>query len=1145
CGQRYSVQDQAAGKSVTCQKCQLPIQVPQPASGSVPLTPASGAAPLDPLVPLNPAGGQSAAGSPAGLTLLGSGDPFATPAGGSGTMNPGSPTPPAFGTPQPPPKSSGGGNPLANAPPMVLVGVGIGGGAVVLLLVASLFFLFSGGEEDDSKVADASTSSPTTSYQPPPQVVSPSPTNPVTPSSVEEPSSPTTSPGGGGSLLPSAPTQLQARPGGAAEPGSPTASPTGRSSLLPSGPTQLQARSGGDSGSGVEQPGGGADAPEDWSVEVDPFTEEIKWPGKINISLPSSVKVWYPATPSEYVAVYNNDFRNSGCAVFKLSSGRKTPGGVAGEMSKFGTPVAAVSPDGKLFALVQGNSPFGASLPDVGSRSKTFISIFDVKTGKPTQKVPGKPAALAFASPNILVAQGSSLIIHDVAANKTLHEISLGKKDRWGANSKTANTLAISPGGRFAAAAVGRAVSIYEIKTGKLAGVVKFSGKSDSVGIGFSQDGASLAAVGGDSDTLRLTVWDVATGRRRLHHPITSDDGIPGGAFRSPSVSWLADGAALLVGGHLIVDRDSGSVLHAYPSEQGSKLPRMPITDGRILGIVSSGGFNPSILTAAKPPSSEKLNQVRAVTKIGGKPVDADLPPLTAIDLSELKEIIPEDAGWTYQPDGAPLAESKVRKKVSIRALQFSRIRFAGYGVPKAVGLQSAGVRSNSGGKRPEPPKISEIALLDLEGSKIARRIKLGANPYRLMDVSADGESVLVGLNPTSEGSARLDVYSLAEKSGHVVGWRPHAQEPTDRKSTSSKSKAVKWAAFTAGNQVVTINGDNKLTAWSLPDCKAIYSIASFGRVLAMSPGRKYLLCQDRAAKISLLDLASGNIAGRMPMWAAKAAFSPQGDEIAVLAYPKIIMVNLTDGTTTDEYTIPARAAFTRVQWDERFIILGRRVLIDRKSKTAVWSFQANYASLAGAPDRRLWFVDDGQLVGAPTPSAKTLAAIASVPKLKGAIVTPGSSVAMNSISVNLEDMSREEALEIVTKAFERNDVTIDPNAPVKVRLSTDEESTGGTLTDDDNTLSVDHRKITVRIEIIGPDGETAGKQLIVNMANSARGKIDELEGKLNNRMHAGAASVLHSLFIPQYVFPPRMVRGTTRLSSTVETIILPNAEAE
>ncbi|MEK6238866.1 MAG: zinc-ribbon domain-containing protein, partial [Planctomycetales bacterium] len=149
CKQRYSVQDVAAGKSVTCQKCQAPITVPQPpaAGGLVPLNP-MGQQPAG-SVPLTPTGQQPAGGLlPLTPTGVGPGnapaqDPFA-----STPVQSGFPTSPGFSGPVGPAKQ-GNFNDQASfeMTPAKWAAIGGGGALLVLLVFGGLLMLMFGGSD--------------------------------------------------------------------------------------------------------------------------------------------------------------------------------------------------------------------------------------------------------------------------------------------------------------------------------------------------------------------------------------------------------------------------------------------------------------------------------------------------------------------------------------------------------------------------------------------------------------------------------------------------------------------------------------------------------------------------------------------------------------------------------------------------------------------------------------------------------------------------------------------------------------------------------------------------------------------------------------------------------------------------------------
>lgn len=1075
CGQRYSVQDRAAGHTVQCQKCQASIAVPDPNAAADPV-------PLDP-VPLEPVGGDPQPNHSAGLPAMGSGDPFSVPAPASPFAQP--------------PKSSAGGNPLAKIP-MLWVGVGGGGLVLVVLLLIMFSFIFSGDDDPEpapTTVADTSNSSPAVvpAVAPVP-TVQPTPTAPqstnapatANPSATKEPSQP---------LLPSRPSQP----------------------LLPSGKAPPVA-------STKPEPAGFGTGPAQWSVEADPLPEPIDWPGRIKVTLPSRVKIYWPATPSPYVAVYHDDFRKGGCAVFDLSKNRKLPGGIAGRIRDIGPwAVCALSPDGKHLA--------------VPSRRNNVV-VYDMTSGEVASELSTAAEHVAFASPGVLLLLGSSLWIHDLKQGKNLHEILVSSGEN----------LAVSPGGRYVAVSANDRVSVYEIKTGEEVGQVKMKidspfGASD-LKLAFSPDGTALAAVGGRRG-VHIAIWNVATGQQELNTPLESE--ATGDIWSlDTTVDWLSDNTALLVKGHIVVDRKTGGVLHVFPKEDGSEFPRRPISDGRIVGVVTMGAFKPKQFDTAKLPA-DKLAKAREMLKAGATSQDLNLPPLTVIDLAGVKEIVPEDRGWTYQPDGAPVETADQMATVSLEEIDPSEIRFAGYGVPTAALLRSDKHRHPS----PFRKEGSVVAQLNLSTGRITRQVKLPPQPYRLMDVSADGNLALTGLTKGNwDETSRLDVYSVAAQSGHVVAWRPFQDEKPDGWSLDGSPDVIGWAGFTAGNQVATLNESQKLIVWSVPDCKAIYQIPKLGDVVGMSPGRKYLLViVDRALK--LLDLTTGQYAGKLPLSNMHprfmaSAFSPRGDRLAVVSPRGFTLVNLQDGTVAAEFAMAA-TAFRSIQWcSDRHLIADQKYLVDLDKKTVVWKYQVpafGSDSIHGTPDLRLWFLERDKLVGVPVPSREVLRNAELADIKKQAIVSPGSTIAISSVSVGVGDVTEDEARDALTRAFTKHGVNVVANAPITVSLDTEQKSTGRKLVAKKvfggrgEQEVFEQQQIIITLEVNGPGDKSWRGTYRAGMRSSGTAG-ENAQQQLSDEMHRSAARRIREISVPEYIFPNDIWLNSSRLSSTGESFL-------
>jgi hypothetical protein len=174
----------------------------------------------------------------------------------------------------------------------------------------------------------------------------------------------------------------------------------------------------------------------------------------------------------------------------------------------------------------------------------------------------------------------------DLKAGKLLAEFSydLVFHGKWGA---------LSPGRRYlvqeeTGTLTGYHLHFWELPAGKLVGDVEFQGKQDkfgqAAGVAWSPDGEEVAMLWrlGQKPDLwaRLLCWDVKTGKQVLDHKIgyepSNIDSLwdQGGAS---TLQWLPGRSGWLLFGHLLVDREKGTVVGKLPPEprfSGEIVPR-------------------------------------------------------------------------------------------------------------------------------------------------------------------------------------------------------------------------------------------------------------------------------------------------------------------------------------------------------------------------------------------------------------------------------------------------------------------------------------------------------------------------------------------------------------------------------------------
>ncbi len=161
-----------------------------------------------------------------------------------------------------------------------------------------------------------------------------------------------------------------------------------------------------------------------------------------------------------------------------------------------------------------------------------------------------------------------------------------------------------------------------------------------------------------------------------------------------------------------------------------------------------------------------------------------------------------------------------------------------------------------------------------------------------------------------------------------------------------------------------------------------------------------------------------------------------------------LTIVNSVDGSRTTQIALPVTESQQALQWcDDRYLVLSRQFLVDLDQRTIIWKYELpseSGKSLARIPpDTRLRFVESDQLVAVPAPSQQLIQRAGVGDIRDQGIVSPGSSVKIGPISVNLPQISQTQVVGALTKAFARHNVEVVSNSEVEVHLSASQAATG------------------------------------------------------------------------------------------------------
>ncbi|MAG94022.1 MAG: hypothetical protein CMJ48_09760 [Planctomycetaceae bacterium] len=581
--------------------------------------------------------------------------------------------------------------------------------------------------------------------------------------------------------------------------------------------------SNGDEGGQVA--GGGAQSSDDpaaavpggWSVQADASQDSASLSGDpaVEISILAGASMdWavYPETSNAFVALGSN-FRNEDVReVWDLRSGRK----VGAISTDVGAQRGVLSPDGLHFVAM--------------AKSKDVLLVFDVKAGKQVGeiKIPSATVSpvMRFAGPNRLVTlqRKEPLGVWSIPEGQREQSIELTKLFQI-------NSLAVSPGGRFAAAVVNdddsnkSVLRIYDLDAGKLAGGISLQSYAEATNLmceslAFSPDGSELAGVlktYADGGKQWLVGWDMKSGKPAFEHDVATDlqTKAVSGTNSSPHVRWFPDGKWLLLFGRYIFDREVGGPIWRVPD------------DKELTGEATNVAGNNQVLVVSGPHKKRRVHTITlprdeiaassAAVSAGGLAEDAGLPAITTADFSGVKTVELSDAPvpWEVEADPPPPAKGPFLETplaVDAAADSIGSVLLSSPESARAIVAQDRFADQ------------SIVASYELaEGSEPQSfEITFGTE---VLALSPDGTRLLTR---AKQSPGRLDVWSVPDGE-HVLGWRPHQQE----KEAMAKVVA---ARFVDATHVLTLSAGRKLTLWELPSCRAVYRIENVAQSSVPSP---------------------------------------------------------------------------------------------------------------------------------------------------------------------------------------------------------------------------------------------------------------------------------------------------------------------
>jgi hypothetical protein len=446
---------------------------------------------------------------------------------------------------------------------------------------------------------------------------------------------------------------------------------------------------------------------------------------------------------------------------------------------------------------------------------------------------------------------------------------------------------------------------------------------------------------------------------------------------------------------------------------------------------VINGNFNAKTLEIVPLPW-DQIKAERAKRAAGG-PAPGTLPPARPADWSAVRVLPAAGGAGAWQGDADPPAQAKGKLAEQPLPLQVKdgHVQRLLFSSPATGQVAVLAVAKDDG-----PLNVSRLRLdcYDLSAGK-----RLGSVDSLTTDVaniphaafSPDGSTFALGA-PAAKEPARVDVWSMPEGK-HLVGWLAGDKEGGNR--------IVSWLAALDGKRVLTATLNRQITLWTLPECRAVWSLdAGVSAGLAVSPGRKYLAVPSGEG-FDLLEIATGERRGRLAglenvaqqVRAAGAAFSPDGKELAALFRPAAntggpaigARWDLKTGKLLSQFALPPSppglinsapgkreglwsamagpAAQQLTWWGKQHLLVNHDRLIDMERKWVVWRFQQPQRGVIAdsVPDERAWFAASRDfngpifLTALPVPAEVTRATTAAADAQAPALLRPGATVSL------------------------------------------------------------------------------------------------------------------------------------------------------
>lgn len=506
--------------------------------------------------------------------------------------------------------------------------------------------------------------------------------------------------------------------------------------------------------------------------------------------------------------------------------------------------------------------------------------------------------------------------------------------------------------------------------------------------------------------------------------------------------------------------------------------------------------------------------------------------PITEADTAGAKEILPVFNGaWSVAPDPEPAAEVTSQPIPLNSKAEHMRTQYL-----LQAGTSAAYVMIDEFGTQVKSITLEKI---DLAAGSAATPVAVNMQS-RPVAISPSGKLMMGRSNIWGfGGSKRLDVWSLGGgEPQHVISFNPHG--------TKAAPEADITAAGFISDELGFTTNSSALVVWNLPKAKAIWrcNLGNRGRVIA-SPGRKYLYVITGDDDLVCLDAPTGKPLGKIEdarSFGAAMDISPDGATLVIASRGLVSAYDLKTGQSLGgdigvAKGVPTGGAVTALGGG--FALLNNTTLFDLNKRLPVWSYTGG-KDVFNVGGRCFAVVDADSrklLASAKLPHDAARNAAAALKPDEAMLLQPGGKV---SLDVNIA-ASPEETKAVIdgfTKQLEKNHITVDPAAPVRIVVRTEDGKTvqetwgtfGGAPWDrQQETVNVTDKITKVTIEAAALIAwETHAVNRPIGVVHAKPGQtIGQAVGDANKFNTA----FLRSVHLPQYVMLPsdKPIQGESR----------------